>query len=149
MMRFNLLFAILVIMFFSCNKKHKYSNIPKLTFKNMSEDVFVAGVDKTIYIWFLFEDGDGNIGFDTPNLFMKDNRDTVWSPFTIPVIPEKFNPESGLKGVLQIKYNAAYLLLRQDSLHTEKDTLTFDIYMKDKAGNVSNTITTTPIYLVK
>ncbi len=148
-MRRLILFAILTLSILSCNKKHKYSNIPKLTFKNLSEDVVTAGLDRTIYINFNFEDGDGNIGFGTPNLFLKDSRDTVWAPFVIPDIPSKFTPENGLKGVIQLKYNAAYLLLRNDSLHVNSDTLTWDIYMKDEAGNVSNTITSTPLVLVK
>ncbi len=148
-MRLGILFAILTLTILSCNKKHKYSNIPKLTFKDLSDNIVKAGVDKVIYINFYFEDGDGNIGFGTPNLFLKDNRDTIWAPFTIPDIPSKFTPENGLKGVIQLKYNAAFLLLRNDSLHVNSDTLTWDIYMKDAAGNVSNTITTTPLILVQ
>mgnify|MGYP001176874269 CR=1 FL=1 len=148
-MRNVLIIAIISLIGVSCNKKTKYDNIPKLTFKNLSQNTIQAGIDTSIYINFLFEDGDGNIGFGTNNLFLRDNRDTVWIPYNIPDIPDKFNPESGLNGIIQIDFAAAFLLLRTDTLHALTDTLTWDIYMKDKAGNISNTITTTPLILTK
>lgn len=148
-MRHIFILAIISIIAISCNKKTKYANIPKITFKDLSAKSVTAGSESTVYISFLFEDGDGNIGFGTNNLFLKDSRDTQWIPYMIPNIPDKFNPESGLKGILMVKYPAAFLLLRTDTLHAETDTLTWDIYMKDKAGNTSNTITTTPLILTK
>jgi hypothetical protein len=148
-MRNLFIIAIISLIAVSCNKKHKYDNIPKLTFSKLSQNSVQAGSDTTLLISFLFEDGDGNIGFGTNNLFLKDSRDTQWLPYTIPVIPEKFNPDNGLAGVMIVDYEAAFLLLRSDSLHLESDTLTWDIYMKDQAGNVSNTITTSPLILTK
>ncbi len=115
----------------------------------MSHSLVKAGSDSVIRIRFDFEDGDGNIGFGTNNLFLKDSRDTVFVPFMIPTIPDKFNPSAGLKGIIEVEYQAAFLLLRSDSLHLESDTLKWEIYMKDKAGNSSNTITTTQLVLIK
>ncbi len=148
-MRSVTIFAIISLFALSCNKKHKYPNIPNLIFSNLSKDIVQAGSDTTIVISFRFEDGDGNIGFGTNNLFLRDNRDTVWQPYMIPSIPDKFNPESGLAGIITVGYEAAFLLLRTDAAHTETDTLSWDIYLKDEAGNVSNTITSTPLILTK
>ena len=148
-MRNVLIIAIISLIAISCNKKTKYSNIPKITFKNLSHNSVQAGGSETVLINLLFEDGDGNIGFGTNNLFIKDSRFTDTLPYAIPDIPDKFNPESGLNGVIQINYEAAFLLLRSDTLHIESDTLTWDIYMKDEAGNVSNTITTSALILTK
>ena len=148
-MRNLFILAILSLLLFSCNKKHSYSNTPKITFDRLSQNTTQAGSQDIIYIRFLFEDGDGNIGFGTNNLFLKDSRDTVFQNYKIPDIPSKFNPEDGLKGSIQVSYEAAFLLLRSDSLHQESDTLTWDIYMKDQAGNESNTITTSPLILIK
>lgn len=148
-MRNLFIIAIISLIAVSCNKKHKYANVPKITFSKLSQNSVQAGSGTTLLITFLFEDGDGNIGFGTNNLFLKDSRDTQWLPYTIPDIPDKFNPDKGLAGVMQIDYEAAFLLLRSDSLHIESDTLTWDIYMKDEAGNVSNTITTSPLILTK
>ncbi|HMT36163.1 MAG TPA: hypothetical protein PKC41_09905, partial [Chitinophagaceae bacterium] len=72
-MRNVLIIAIISLIGVSCNKKTKYANIPKLTFKNLSQNTIQAGTDKSIYINILFEDGDGNIGFGTNNLFLRDN----------------------------------------------------------------------------
>ncbi len=148
-MRPILIIAIISIIATSCNKKTKMANVPKLTFKELSTKTIQAGSEGNVNISFLFEDGDGNIGFGTNNLFLKDSRDTQLIPYTIPKIPDKFNPESGLKGVILVQFPAAFLLLRTDTLHLNTDTLTWDIYMKDQAGNVSNTITTTPLVLTK
>ena len=148
-MRSLFIFAIISLFAISCNKKNKYPNVPKLIFSKLSHGSVQAGGNETIVISFRFEDGDGNIGFGTENLFIRDNRDTLWTPYIIPDIPEKFSPDNGLAGIMTIDYEAAFLLLRSDAAHTESDTLTWDIYMKDEAGNVSNTITTTPLILTK
>ncbi len=148
-MRKVLFFVVMIIAVVSCNKETKYSNIPKITFTALSTDKVKAGGDSIVYIQFDFEDGDGNIGFGTNNLFLRDTRDTVVVPFLIPTIPDKFNPSSGLKGVIQVDYEAAFLLMRTDSAHLETDTMRWEIYMKDKAGNRSNTITTSELILTK
>ena len=150
-MRFNsvLLGWVCVAFLYSCNKETKYSNIPKIKFDRMSNSIIKAGSDSTIKIRIEFEDGDGNIGFGTNNLFLSDSRYNDTIPFMIPDIPEKFNPSNGLKGFIEIEYEAAFLLLRTDSLHVDSDTLYWDIYMKDKAGNASNTIRTSDLILVQ
>ena len=148
-MRFLCLLLSIAVLSTSCKKNANVSKIPSITFRSMEPQTVKAGSDTTVLIKFNFEDGDGDIGFGTPNLFFRDSRDTIWSPFLIPNIPDRFNPESGLKGIIQVEYEAAFLLLRNDSLHLNNDTLHWDIYMKDKAGNVSNIITTPELYLYK
>ena len=102
-----------------------------------------------VRIFIEFEDGDGNIGFGTENLFLKDSRDTVFVPFEIPAIDERYEPENGLKGIIQVDYESAFLLLRSDSAHAERDTLFWEIYMKDEAKNESNRILTDYLILTK
>lgn len=108
-----------------------------------------AGDTGMVRIFIEFEDGDGNIGFGTENLFLKDSRDTMFVPFEIPEIDERYEPENGLKGIIQIDYESAFLLLRPDSVHTERDTLFWEIYMKDEAKNESNRILTDFLILNK
>ena len=115
----------------------------------MSHGVVQAGKDTDIVIRFDFEDGDGNIGFGTKNLILSDSRFNDTIPYEIPKIEERYNPENGLKGIIQVSYNAAFLFTRTDSIHAERDTMYWNIYMKDQAGNVSNTIRTTDLILVK
>lgn len=142
-------FLLLSLVLFSCNKNANLSKIPAITFRSMEPRSVQAGGDSTVVVKINFEDGNGDIGFGTPNLFFRDSRDTVWVPFLIPNIPDRFNPEMGLKGVIQVEYDAAFLLLRSDSAHTNNDTLHWDIFMKDQAGDSSNVITTPDVYLFK
>lgn len=108
-----------------------------------------AGSDTDIVIRFDFEDGDGNIGFGKKNLVLRDSRFNDTIPYEIPTIEERYNPENGLKGIIQVSYSAAFLFLRTDSIHAETDTMKWFIYMRDEAGNVSNTIQSTDLILVK
>ncbi len=147
------LFLLLCVLMFgalSCRKETKYSPIPAIKFMSLSPDSVQAGSDATVLVKFEFEDGDGDIGFEQDNVFFIDSRfpsDTV--PFRIPIIPDRFNPESGIKGIIQVEYEAAFLLLRPDSLHLNNDTLQWSIFMRDKAGHPSNLITTSSLVLGK
>ena len=144
-----LLLTFFVLLQTSCNKETKYSNIPKLTYRGMDRFQIKAGDTGMVRIFIEFEDGDGNIGFGTENLFLKDSRDTVFVPFEIPAIDERYEPENGLKGIIQVDYESAFLLLRSDSAHAERDTLFWEIYMKDEAKNESNRILTDYLILTK
>ncbi|MBL7766648.1 MAG: hypothetical protein JNJ58_11170 [Chitinophagaceae bacterium] len=131
----------------SCSKKTKLANTPKISFQIMDPSKMSEGSDSTLHIYLNLEDGDGDIGFGTNNLFMKDSRDTIYIPFMIPEVPDDYNPADGVKGVLQIDYDGQFLLKRTDSLHLETDTLFWSIYMKDAAGNVSNVVETSKLVL--
>ncbi len=142
-----LLLSVLILVI-SCSKETKYNNIPKISFLDLSHNLVKAGGDTLVKIRFDFEDGDGNIGFGTDNLFLMDSRSGDTIPFRIPEIPEKFNPKNGLKGVIVVEYPAALLLLRTDTAHLKRDTLTWAMFMKDEAKNASNVIVSTPLILV-
>ena len=144
-----IIILLTLVITYSCNKETKYSNIPKIKFLSLSHSVVKAGSDTDIVIRFDFEDGDGNIGFGTKNLILSDSRYNDTIPYEIPVIEERYSPENGLKGIIQVSYSAAFLFTRTDSVHLESDTLRWNIYMKDQAGNVSNTIQTSDLILVK
>jgi hypothetical protein len=149
-MRFGyLILSLSLLVMFSCNKETKYSNIPKIKFLSSSHTSVQAGKDTNIIIRFEFEDGDGNIGFGTKNLILSDSRFNDTIPYEIPKIEERYNPSDGLKGIIQVSYSAAFLFLRNDSTHLESDTLYWNIYMKDQAGNQSNIIRTTDLVLFK
>ncbi|MBK8686180.1 MAG: hypothetical protein IPN26_15060 [Bacteroidetes bacterium] len=64
-----LLLTFFVLLQTSCNKETKYSNIPKLTYRGMDRFQIKAGDTGMVRIFIEFEDGDGNIGFGTENLF--------------------------------------------------------------------------------
>ena len=144
--------GLLILLLFAagCTKKSNLSEVPKITFKSLNPQVLRAGssTDATL-ISFTFEDGDGDIGFGTRNLYLIDSRDSNEVAMIIPTVPKEYSPDKGLKGTIEIIYLAAWLSLRPDTNHLTKDTMRWKIYMKDEAGHVSNEIYTDSLYLFK
>lgn len=103
-----------------------------------------------VSIFFKVSDSEGDIGFGAPNIYVVDSRfpaDTTL--YTTPNIPLSTSSKGSFTGLFETQIEGGFLLLRGDSLHTETDTLQFIISMNDKAGNRSNSITTTPLILFK
>jgi hypothetical protein len=110
---------------------------------------------------FYFEDGDGDLGLDVPdlteeadtiNLFVNllrmnngklspapDNDPFKPTGFRIPYM-ERTGQNKILKGYISVVF--FYLF------YSEEDTLRYDFYIKDRAGNISNTVSTSviPVY---
>jgi hypothetical protein len=149
-MKRGLILTLAMFGFFSCSKNSKFSNIPKLTFNSFSVNNLMAGKDTTIFAYIDFEDGDGDMGInDSNNLYFIDMRDTDTVGYPIPVIEERFEPKRGVSGSIQVALLGSTLIFR-DTISTRKsDTIVWNIYVKDAAGNVSNLITTPPLYLAK
>jgi len=104
-----------------------------------------------------FTDGDGDIGgIDgdlKQNLFVFDNRlDTLADPFVLPAIPAQ-GVRNGVQGEIRIRlYNTCCLIPGIPACDSSPDfpidTVTYDVYMIDRAGNESNTVTTTMVTLL-
>lgn len=147
-----LLFALTFVLFAGCDKKDSLSPIPKITFVSITPTTVRAGDgEEVIEISFVFEDGDADIDIrPDPGalVYVTSNRkgDTQEVAYPFPQIDESIrDPEKGLKGIATVFISAAFYLL--DSTQTA-DTFNFSLYMKDLAGNPSNTINTPDIYLV-
>jgi len=105
----------------------------------------------TCFFEFGITDGDGDIGNDTTSMiYLKDSRyDTagfVAIPF--PQIDQSIeDPKKGLQATCWF-YPYPLPTPRPDSLHsTLGDTLTYEFYIKDRAGHESNHITTHPLII--
>jgi hypothetical protein len=91
-----------------------------------------------------YEDGDGDLGENNPdvtNLFLIDNRINVAYLFRIP----QLSPASVIiKGQLDI-------VLKNTGITngSNQQTATYSIYVKDRAGNKSNEIISTPVTINK
>jgi len=139
----------MILTAFSCSKS-RLSKTPKITYKSLFPRIVTAGAsNERTTISFIIEDGDGDIGFKSNNIYMKDSRDSSTVVLQIPVIPTEYSPERGIKGTVVIDYLAALLILRPDTAHIESDTLHWEIFIKDEAGNMSNTIITEDLLLVR
>ena len=101
-----------------------------------------------------FMDGDGDIGNeDSVSIFLIDNRDNFELPgFKIPFIGEQ-GVGKGISGEISIVLPTTCCTFPngvapcQPSEEFPRDTLTYDLFIIDRAGNASNRITTEPIFL--
>jgi len=157
---FFLLLLTVSIIVYGCIQKPDFSEVPELEFVGFSKTTMNQGTvnnDSTTLI-VNFTDGDGDIGFASDvfetNLTVVDNRTgNLYSNFKIPAIPEQ-GANNGVSGEMRI------LLLNtcctfpdgippcESPEEYPTNELTFDIYMVDRAGNMSNVITTSPITLL-
>ncbi len=148
---------MIAVFFAACATPPEYPDVPAIEFLELSKDTLRRGsfFDDTTFVKFSFTDGDGDIGDrDSLQLVVIDSRNDFTNEFRIPFVP-KFG-DSGLKGEITVRLFTSCCIF-PDSLFLEGctdvfsqmpyDELTYDIYIKDRAGNFSNTITTSPIYI--
>jgi hypothetical protein len=153
-----LLFALIILTFYTCVKPPDYSIEPKIEFIGLSKNTMRQGEfgrEDSLYLFFSFTDGDGDLGGvgkdkDSLNISIIDKRTNQLSErFRIPQIPEQ-GAGNGISGEIRVLlYTTCCNVLPSCSPSTKKpiDTLSYDIFIKDRAGNKSNVVQTSPILL--
>ena len=143
-------FYILLITFYialalaisDCKKdKPVYSNTPEIEFVSVAPTTVTQYKDEITFT-ISYNDGDGDLGQNDPNvtnLFLTDNRINITYGFRIPQLaPDNAN--------IIIKGNLSVILKNTGITDgSSSQTATYSIYVKDRAGNTSNTITTSAI----
>jgi len=144
------LFSFLVA---SCNKDGggNGKNAPKINFTELSGNVLKVGSNQYLNVNFNFSDKDGDLGVSPSSgdfdIYTIDNRDTTFINYFFPKdLNQYIDPTHGVTGQCALGIQAAFLTLRPDRL--DGDTVRFEIYIRDKAGNESNRFTTPDIYLI-
>ncbi len=140
----------MVLIFFSivalttmqcCKKKDDKIEAPKLTFKALSSNNLLEFKD-SLTVTFTFEDNDGDIGFydaDSSSVYIQDKRLTNPDLYYIkPLNPPNLKPK--IKGDIQLGLRNMFLLGSGTS-----ETTNFTIWIKDRKGNISNSIVTPEI----
>lgn len=157
-----LAFFIVLGSILSCIRPPDYSDVPALEFRSVSKTAIKQGlvnVDSFVLVLF-FTDGDGDFGSDATsnelNIFMKDNRTgEVFRDFKAPLVPTQ-GANNGISGTISVLISSTCCIYPPssgippcsvDSSFPSND-LTLDIYIKDRAGNQSNTVTTSVIKLM-
>ena len=158
------IFALTLLIMSSCKKDNNDPKAPDIAFIGMEPNMVKSGnSEDTVFISFRIVDANADIGNaqthlspDSFDIYLVDSRgaadttnlitDTIRLYF--PEIPgEAIQPGKPLEGISQISLEAAkYLYSREDSLRT-MDTVRFDVFVKDKALNVSNHFVTPDIYI--
>ena len=142
----------LVLAFSACQKTNDVSKIPHIgLIAFLPLDSMIANID-TCSLQFSLIDGDGDIGYANPGgadtvsqIYMKDSRfdSAGFQPTPFPAIDVTIeDPKKGLQGTC-LFFPFPQPIPRPDSLHTATgDTLTYELYIKDRAGHESNHIIT-------
>ena len=135
---------ILIIFFcIGCGNDEPVSKIPYIEFVRVSPKQVQAFEDNLIFTIF-YQDGDGDLGENNPdlhNLFLKDNRNDIVYEYRI----EQLAPDDAnitIQGEINIELSGTGI-----TDGSQEQSTTFDIYMIDRAGNISNTITSTNIII--
>ena len=137
---------------FTACQKNTVSKIPHISLIGVSAGDSIVGTQDTVVIGFNFTDGDGDIGVDTTSqIYVNDiryNATPVLMKYNFPSIDGSIeDPKKGLTGNCYFFINPLPAP-RLDSTHAVKgDTVTYEFYITDRAGNASNHITTHPIII--
>lgn len=142
---FSILFLIL-LSFSGCKKEEPISNVPSLKFVSITPNPATKYQDE-IQITVEYTDGDGDLGENTPdvkNLFCTDSRNGVTYEFRIhQLAPDNAN--------IIINGKLTFSLAPQGFIddNNTTETATYSVYVKDRAGNQSNTVQTSTLTINK
>lgn len=142
-----LVFSICTVLL-SCEKTNTdpvFSLTPSIKITEISQDTLVQFIDKLI-LKIEYEDGDGDLGNANPDvnsIFVKDSRLEKADEYYLPPLA----PDSAMvsiTGVFNLELSTTFLF----GNGTEESAV-FEVYVIDRAGNVSGTVATTPILIIK
>jgi hypothetical protein len=137
----NIIYLSAIVLLFSCEKEQVISDTPIIEFKSISPAT-VQEYSDDIIITISYSDGDGDLGENNPdihNLFVEDNRNGIVYQFRIPHLAPD-NNSIAIEGDFNITINGSGITDESSS-----QQLNYAIYVTDRAGNKSNTITTSNI----
>lgn len=137
--------ALVALVFASCGKKNTLSKVPKIYDLQMTPDsVRSASNFDTVYISFKISDGDGDLSSDSSDIYLREMVGNNKYQYAFPEIPKDVvNPDKGMIADCTIKIPASlYLIINPAIPAGESDSAKFEIYIKDKARNQSNTLVT-------
>lgn len=163
-----LLYLLPVFLLAACVKAPEFPNEPVITFESISQNrINQANADlpkDSIRIHLTFTDGDGDLGqngSDTVQIILTDSRSNgrvpglIRIPLRIPDIPSE-GTGNGISGDLFISIENEALaigcisnrrLFAQDP-ELPVDTVSYAIQIRDRAGNMSNTVRTDLIDII-
>ena len=139
----NLGYILLICLFFSCKKEEPISEIPSIEFVEVSPRQIVAFQEKLVFT-IAYTDGDGDLGendSDIKNLFLKDNRNDIVYEYRISQLAP-LDTNIFIQGQLNIELEGTRI-----TNNSQEQSATFDIYLQDRSGNQSNTVTSSSIII--
>lgn len=140
-MRYFILLIFLSLLLFSCKEPEEVGPVPEIEFVNVTPQNVHEYTDSLVFT-ISYRDGDGDLGENTPgaeNFFLADSRNNVIYKFRIPQLA----PDGAsiiIEGNLNVTLANTAIINGSAS-----ETFTYSIYVKDRAGNQSNTVTSLPV----
>ena len=126
----------------ACKKDTSISPVPAITFDSISPNPAIKYRDSVLIV-ISYIDGDGDLGIDSAdvkNLFVTDSRNQVVNQFRIPQLAPT-GSKIAIQGNIDIVLPPQIFINDNDTT----ETATYSIYVVDRAGNKSNTVTTKPL----
>lgn len=137
---------LVVLIFSSCKKDEDgLSVVPQLTFESISPSS-IQEFGGPITFSISYQDGDGDLGENDPNvknLFLQDQRNGITYEYRIQELAPQ-GADIAIIGTIDIVLNTTSI-----TDGSNEQEVTFDIYAIDRAGNSSNTITSSPLTIYK
>lgn len=128
----------------SCKKEQPVNSVPVITFDSISPNPVIRLQD-SVKIVIGYVDGNGDLGTDMPyvnNLFAIDSRNNDTTGFHIPqLLPS--GTIATIEGNLNIILPPQYFVNSNDTT----ETVSYSIYLVDRAGNRSNIVRATPLVI--
>ncbi len=143
MKKFLLVFLFFGCILFSCKKDDKVeiSTTPAIEFVSISPGTAAEYQDK-ITVVISYKDGDGDLGENEPdvkNLFLTDTRNNVTYQYRVSQLAPT-GAAIAIQGTLAIELKNTAITNGSTS-----QAVSYLLYVKDRAGHVSNTVTTSAI----
>ena len=136
-----LTYILILLLLFACKKDDALSVVPTIEFQSISPLTAQEYIDD-INITIFYTDEDGDLGENSPdidNLFVEDSRNGIVYHYRIPQLAPNEN-EISIQGNFNIKINGTGI-----TDESSNQQVNYAIYVSDRAGNKSNTITTSNI----
>lgn len=140
--------TISFLLLFSCTKENKelsFPTTPEITLIETSQNTLVEFQDRLV-LTFEYTDGDGDLGTSNPDInsiFIQDNRlDSPDEYYLPPLAPEEAT--ISIQGQFQVELSPTFLLG-----NGTEESIVFSIFVKDRAGNQSNTVETQEIIVTR
>lgn len=138
-----LMFALIIV---SCKKEEVvFEATPNIEFVSITPNN-VTEFEDAVTVTIKYRDGDGDLGENDPevkNLYVTDSRNSVQYSYRVQQLAPS-DAEINIEGELAIDLKTLSVVGSGDS-----ESASFDIYIVDRAGNQSNTISTTSITVSK
>lgn len=140
-----------VIVISACNKEddlpgEPMSVIPEIELISTGPSTVVALKDSIEFLLH-YQDGDGDLGYNSPDslsIYITDNRIELTEALFVPLLAPE-DASVSIQGELLVELHNT-ILIDPDA---DTESVTFSIYLRDRTGNVSNTVTSAPITVIR